>query len=48
MATHSNVLAYFHGQKSVVDYSSWGLKELGHDWVTEHEGMRVWLWVNLI
>ena len=29
MAAHSNILAgEFHGQRSLVDYSLWGLKEL--------------------
>ena len=30
MATHSSILAWkFHGQRSLVDYSPWGQKELG-------------------
>ena len=29
MATHSSILAWeFHGQRSLVDYSPWGHKEL--------------------
>ena len=28
-----------HGQRSLLDYSPWGHKRIGHDWVTEHARM---------
>ena len=28
MATHSSILGEFHGQRSLVGYSTWGCKEL--------------------
>ena len=35
MATHSSILSWeSHGQRSLVDYSSWGHR-VRHDWVTE-------------
>ena len=36
MATHSSVflLGTSHGQRSLVGYSSWGLKKVRHDLVT--------------
>ena len=35
MATHSSILGESHGQRSLVDYSSWGRKELGTTEATE-------------
>ena len=38
MATHSNILAgEYHGQRSLVDYSPWGGRELD---MTEHSSTR--------
>ena len=38
MTTHSSVLAgEYHGQRSLVDYSPWGGRELG---MTEHSSTR--------
>ena len=31
MATHSNFLGKFLGQKSLLGYSQWGCKRVGHD-----------------
>ena len=36
LATHSSILAWkSHGQKSLVGYSSWGCKRVGHDLATK-------------
>ena len=36
MATHSSTLAWeFHGQRSLVGYSQWGHKRVGHDLATK-------------
>jgi len=36
MATYSSILAgKSHGQRSLVGYSPWGLKRVGHDLVTK-------------
>ena len=40
MATHSSILAWkSHGQRSLVSYSPWGCKRVGHDWVTKQHGL---------
>ena len=42
MATHSSIASVFlpgesHGQRSLVGYSPWGHKRVGHDLVTEQQ-----------
>ena len=38
MATHSSILAgRSHGQRSLVDCSSWGCKRVRHDLVTKQQ-----------
>ena len=38
MATHSSILAgKSHGQWSLVGYSPWGCKKVGHDLVTKQQ-----------
>ena len=51
MASHSNILAWvFHGQRSLVVYSPWGHKRVGHDWATNTTPCLPWpdrTWVIL-
>ena len=38
MATHTNILVWeIHGQKSLVGYSPWGHKRVGHDSATKQQ-----------
>jgi len=38
MATHADILAWkSHAQRSLVGYSPWGHKRVGHDWVTKQQ-----------
>ena len=38
IATHSLFLSWkFHGQSSLVGYSPWGHKRVGHDLITKHQ-----------
>jgi len=41
MATHSSIIAWkSHGQRSLVGYSPWGHKRVGHDLVTKQQQSR--------
>ena len=38
MATHADILVWeIHGQKSLVGYSPWGHKRVGHDSATKQQ-----------
>ena len=40
MTTHSSILGKSHGQRSLMDYSSWGHKRVGNSLMTkEQQGM---------
>ena len=55
---HDNPLQYSclenrHRQRSLADYSSWGHKEIRHDWVTKHtyvlsKSNGHWVYINYI
>ena len=44
MATHSNILAWkSHGQRSLVGYSPWGHKRVGHHLATQQQSVFIGL-----